>query len=596
MGVFACAVWLVLACVPMQRWGWRPGGAGAEPARRPVRQVAPSDLRFERPPDRRRSAPVESFVALPDEPSAAPSPSLAGPLDFGELSRAAGRVAQTPPPAQGTMDHDVEAVTAMPWPPATPPDVTPASIDWPVESANQPPVDWGRMAGIIFLCGAGAALVWLGLGHATLWWMLRRASGAPAWVSAMVREALPDGAVEPHVLLVPQLARPASLGVWRPVILLPAALLRDAPVARVRQVVLHELGHVMRRDAVGNAIFNLALPALWFHPLYWWLRAQASLSRELVADDWAAGFDGKAAYVAELVSLARSRLGGAGEQEPALAGAGPAGVIGIFGRGSDFFRRMRMLLQNDGRLAVRCSRVWRVGVATVVAVAVAAGAGLVGVGPVEAANDDAPPDIKETADSELDIDVDLDEELYDDQKRVAPALYAEIQALRKQRGDLIAQIRALDAQLVESRRKTGEGAEERAKALHDRRAEALMRRSELDTRYSTLRSQAAALAAAQKSAAAQYKDFKAATDAYGAKASTATPRRETDPSAVAQTTPPAAGGRTGFGGGGAGGFSRSRGGFGSGFGGGESGGGGGVSVGGGGGGGGGMGGGVQLDL
>src|SRR5688500_12233612 len=75
MGVFACAVWLVLACVPMQRWGWRPGGAGAEPARRPVRQVAPSDLRFERPPDRRRSAPVESFVALPDEPSAAPSPS-----------------------------------------------------------------------------------------------------------------------------------------------------------------------------------------------------------------------------------------------------------------------------------------------------------------------------------------------------------------------------------------------------------------------------------------------------------------------------------------------------------------------------------------
>ena len=623
MGVFACAVWLLLACVPMQRWGWRPDGTRAEPARRPVRQVAPSDLRFEKPVERRRPAAVESFVELstaedtpvPLVPSLPPTP--------------------TPPPER-ELARDVETAAGRLQSVQSPVDVTPASIDWAIDAPDQAPVDWGRVAAIVFLCGAGASLAWLGLGHATLWWMLRRAIGAPAWVSAMVREALPDGAVEPHVLLVPQLARPASLGVWRPVILLPAALLRDAPVARVRQVVLHELGHVMRRDAVGNTTFNLALPALWFHPLYWWLRAQASLSRELVADDWAAGFDGKAAYVAELVSLARSRLGGAGEVATGLVAAGPAGAIGIFGRGSDFFRRMRMLLQNDGRLAVRCSRIWRVGVAAAAAVAVTLGAGLVGVGPAEAANDDAPPGIKEskeeklhkskekvykevwgedgakaaaaaaeTVESELeidvDIDVDLDEEVDDDQKRVAPALYAEIQALRKQRGDLVAQIRALDAQLADSKRKAGAGADERTKALHDRRAEALMRRSELDTRYSALQSQAAALAAAQKSAAAKYKDLKAATEGYGAKASTATPKWDTNPPAVAQTTtPPAAGGRGGFGGGG--GFSRSRGGFGSGFGGGgEYGGGGGVSVGGGGGGGGGgmggvMGGGVQLDL
>ena len=62
----------------------------------------------------------------------------------------------------------------------------------------------------------------------------------------------------------------------------------------------------------GNLLFELAFPLLFFHPLYWWLRAEVRMAAELVADDWAAGQTGKEVYVAELVALARG-------SEPAAA-------------------------------------------------------------------------------------------------------------------------------------------------------------------------------------------------------------------------------------------------------------------------------------
>jgi hypothetical protein len=561
MGVFACVVWLVLACVPMQRWGRHEDERRPAPARQPV----PSDLRFEQPA---RPRPTESFVMMPWDSN----------------------------PVRA--DHDLptqplQSTPSLPDPPA-PVNVVPASIAWPAPAAR-PPLDWGRAAVVVFLCGAGASLGWLGLGHATLWWMLRRSTSAPAWVCAIVREALPDAArsLEPHVLLVSHLARPASLGVWRPVILLPAALVQDAPPARVRQVVLHELGHVMRRDAVGNAIFNLALPGLWFHPLYWWLRAQTSLSREMVADDWAAAFDGKEAYVAELVRLARSRLGSAEGQLPAVTSS--AGAIGIFGRGSDFFRRMRMLLQNDGRLALRCSRPWRAGAAVVVALALVLGAGFAGVRPARADDDELKgqevqkdddegraikPREKEKVKSTKNSDELATEtfEWYLDSnvkyKDQAGAHYAQLLALQKQRDDLIAHIRKLDAELAAMRNVAG--ADERMKELHDLRAQTLMRRAELDQKYAELRKQASALDGPQKPATPE-KDWKpAAKDEKG--------------SQLAESTPgaPRSDYRGAFGGA-EGGFGRGRGG--SGFGEGFGGGGGAGAVGGGG-----AAGGVQLDL
>src|SRR5688572_12021883 len=248
-GVCACALWVVLACVPMQRWRW-PAPA-QDPADQNLRQVMPSDLRYD---DRPVEIPPELLVG-----------------------------AEVGPTRQNSLDHPGEsedgqvARNTLVW------------MQWPAPVARRQ-VDWPRVGAMVFVSGSAVTVLWLALGHVLVWRMLRRSAAAPAWVSATVREVLPEGAIEPHVKVVAHLARPASLGVWRPVILLPHSLMHEGSTARVRQVILHELGHVMRRDGLGNALFNLAMPLLWFHPLYWWLRSQASLSRERVADDWAAGF------------------------------------------------------------------------------------------------------------------------------------------------------------------------------------------------------------------------------------------------------------------------------------------------------------------
>src|SRR5204862_6856523 len=148
------------------------------------------------------------------------------------------------------------------------------------------------------------------------------------------------------VLICGRLSRPVTCGVFRPIILLPASLLEEGCAVQLRQVLLHEMGHVEQRDGWVSLLFSLALPALYFHPLYWWLRRSCALARELVVDDRAARADGKAAYVTHLIALAR------GGSRAAMS-ISPVGAIGILQIRSHFYRRMTMLLQRREALATR---------------------------------------------------------------------------------------------------------------------------------------------------------------------------------------------------------------------------------------------------
>jgi hypothetical protein len=136
-------------------------------------------------------------------------------------------------------------------------------------------------------------------------------------------------------------------------------------------VLLHERGHVQQRDALGAALFNLAMPLLWFCPFYWMLRRAAVMSRELLADDYAARADGKETYASCLVSLAKRGL--------APVVGSPA--IGLFQRKSDLYRRIQMLLKRDRNLSYRCSKLSRCALALAWLVAVAGLAAFVGVKP-----------------------------------------------------------------------------------------------------------------------------------------------------------------------------------------------------------------------
>jgi hypothetical protein len=208
------------------------------------------------------------------------------------------------------------------------------------------------------------------LGHALLARERFTAAAPPAWLYRLLHNAVSswEGRL-PRLVISHRCSRPLSWGVLRPMIALPERICHAANRDQLRTILLHEMGHIRRGDARGNLLFELAFPLLFFHPLYWWLRAEVRMAAELVADDWAAGQTGKEIYVAELVALAR---GSSRRRLSFLAGTG------VFSSPSQFYRRMQMLLTRENPLTTRPSVRWRIASAAGLAIAVAFAAALAG--------------------------------------------------------------------------------------------------------------------------------------------------------------------------------------------------------------------------
>lgn len=78
---------------------------------------------------------------------------------------------------------------------------------------------------------------------------------------------------------------PVVVGLFRPVILLPRAVIAELSTEQMRAVLLHELFHIARGDAIVN-LFQGVLGALYFfHPLVWWANFQMRSMREDACDE-----------------------------------------------------------------------------------------------------------------------------------------------------------------------------------------------------------------------------------------------------------------------------------------------------------------------
>lgn len=97
----------------------------------------------------------------------------------------------------------------------------------------------------------------------------------------------------------------ASVGIVAPVIVVSSALVRSETA--LEHVLLHELGHVRRHDALRAAAWTLARCAYWFHPLVHAAARRAALVRELACDEFAARHarGGTLGYRRTLLELAR---------------------------------------------------------------------------------------------------------------------------------------------------------------------------------------------------------------------------------------------------------------------------------------------------
>jgi beta-lactamase regulating signal transducer with metallopeptidase domain len=115
-------------------------------------------------------------------------------------------------------------------------------------------------------------------------------------------------------------AIPVTWGVLRPTILLPADAERWSEPLR-RSVLLHELAHVRRRDALTAMLAQVARAALWFHPAAWVMAHRVRAECELACDEGAVASGAEPdEYAQSLLDLALSRRG-VPPLSPAVLGA-----------------------------------------------------------------------------------------------------------------------------------------------------------------------------------------------------------------------------------------------------------------------------------
>jgi uncharacterized protein (TIGR03435 family) len=129
------------------------------------------------------------------------------------------------------------------------------------------------------------------------------------WQETLVSLGRRIGLSRPVRLLVSALVEvPTVVGWLRPVVLLPVGALSGLPVDHLEALLLHELAHIRRRDALVNMLQSIAEALLFYHPAVWWVSGHIRAERELCCDDVAVAASGdRLTYARALAQLESNR-------------------------------------------------------------------------------------------------------------------------------------------------------------------------------------------------------------------------------------------------------------------------------------------------
>jgi len=172
-------------------------------------------------------------------------------------------------------------------------------LELAAQSVNASALTWNpaiwlrQMVGLWAICAALLAVRML-LG---LWWIDRRSrhnlpqhhSAQQYWQQRVGHLSARFGVRRNVQLkLVENVASPITAGYWKPVVLLPVALLSGMPADLVEALLAHEMAHIRHHDYLINLLQNLIETLLFYHPAVWWISHRIRIERELMADDFAA--------------------------------------------------------------------------------------------------------------------------------------------------------------------------------------------------------------------------------------------------------------------------------------------------------------------
>ena len=129
------------------------------------------------------------------------------------------------------------------------------------------------------------------------------------WIARLDEQATCLGVkLQPLVATCERVAVPVVVGVVRPVILLPAALLSGLAPEDVETILAHELAHLRRRDHLTIVVQRGLEAVLFYHPIAWWLGRRIDTFREDACDDLVldSGID-RLGYATTLLRVAELR-------------------------------------------------------------------------------------------------------------------------------------------------------------------------------------------------------------------------------------------------------------------------------------------------
>jgi beta-lactamase regulating signal transducer with metallopeptidase domain len=102
---------------------------------------------------------------------------------------------------------------------------------------------------------------------------------------------------------------PSALGLWQPMIVLPAWALAELPASELSIILRHEFAHLRRWDDWTNLVQKTVRAVFFFHPAVWWIESRLAVEREMACDDIVvAETDNPMGYANCLVSLLERSL------------------------------------------------------------------------------------------------------------------------------------------------------------------------------------------------------------------------------------------------------------------------------------------------
>lgn len=158
-------------------------------------------------------------------------------------------------------------------------------------------------------------------------------------------------------------AVPIVVGLLRPMILIPTAMINGLTMDQLECVLTHELAHLKRLDHLMIVVQRVLEAILFFHPVTWYLSNRLHDDRETSCDDLVLSIGGdRLQYAQSLLRVAELRFAGQSRQKHvALAADGQ--------RPSKLRQRIARLLGDSERESVRLSSVWLLSIVSALLIA-----------------------------------------------------------------------------------------------------------------------------------------------------------------------------------------------------------------------------------